>query len=484
MPGVGSHDKYFVYNQDVGTALRAAAERIFYVKGPNGYYPPPQPTASFREELRRVYQHFVKFATPVGMITFEEYIASVVPKKRKTYTNAMNSLRVRPLTRDDAVVTMFVKNEKYNFTTKEDPTPRCISTRDPRFHIMLGRHLKPVEHNIYHLVDDLYGTRTITKGMNALDKGELIYRKWKMFDDPVAIPMDAKRFDQHFSEEAFKFCHSIYMLMVPAHEKAHLNRLLQFQLNNIVKCVCKDGMFTYEAGAKKMSGDVDTALGNCLIMASMIYCWLVHALGTTGKFQVMDDGDDSVIIVERADYKRATLGLEEWFLSLGFEMDVEAPVDVLEHIDYCQSRPVLVTMDSGETVCLMVRHHDVVTKDLTSLKHIKDPRDARDWYKAVSDCGVSANPGVPVLQEFYQMFDVATRHQRGRGNIDIEDMGIARMSAGMTLKSSVHWQSRVSYAIAFGIPPNKQRAMENRFRRHHVDLSGTMRQQPTGADWW
>ena len=113
---------------------------------------------------------------------------------------AVESLKVSPIEEKDSYLNAFVKCEKINRTAKLDPAPRIIQPRKPRFNVCLGRYIKPIEHAIYRAIDKVFGSPTVVKGMNATERGLLLARKWARFSDPVAIGIDAKRFDQHVSE--------------------------------------------------------------------------------------------------------------------------------------------------------------------------------------------------------------------------------------------------------------------------------------------
>jgi len=105
---------------------------------------------------------------------------------------------------------VFVKYEKTDRTTKEDPVPRVISPRDPKYNIQLGRYLKPIEERIFKALGKMFGHPTVMKGMDTDRTASVLHEKWDHFNNPVAIGLDASRFDQHVSLEALKFEHSVY----------------------------------------------------------------------------------------------------------------------------------------------------------------------------------------------------------------------------------------------------------------------------------
>jgi hypothetical protein len=128
----------------------------------------------------------------------------------KVYRAAADSLSTIPVSKRDAVLSTFVKAEKINLTKKPDPAPRVIQPRSPRYNVAVGRYLKRLEKDIYRALKALAGDVVVMKGYNAGQSGEIIARKWARFNRPCAIGLDASRFDQHVSEAALRWEHSVY----------------------------------------------------------------------------------------------------------------------------------------------------------------------------------------------------------------------------------------------------------------------------------
>lgn len=81
----------------------------------------------------------------------------------------------------------------------------------------------------------------------------------------------------------------------------------------------------------RMSGDYDTALGNTMINWLVLRSWLNKA---KIKGQMLIDGDDSVIIIERSDYKKLDF---DHFGKMGFITKIEV-VHELHQVEFCQSK--------------------------------------------------------------------------------------------------------------------------------------------------
>jgi len=105
----------------------------------------------------------------------------------------------------------------------------------------------------------------------------------------------------------------------------------------------------YKTRGTRMSGDIDTGLGNTLLMLLMLFIFFGIEVGIAfSLIYLLCNGDDSVAIVPRI-YLTRIMALLPVFRKFGFVMKCET-VEVFEHIDFCQCRPILT--DYGH---LMVR---------------------------------------------------------------------------------------------------------------------------------
>jgi hypothetical protein len=173
---VGANSFYGVHNANIDNSVRAVMERVFFVEdGNGGFTVPPQPhPKAFACDLRR-FRRLLKYKIPSTVrLDEDQFLATYTGRKLKIYQEAVESLTVREITRKDSYVAPFVKAEKIDFTRKSDPAPRIISPRSPRYNVELGMFIKPLEHSIYYAIDEVYGTRTVMKGLNAVDRGEAI----------------------------------------------------------------------------------------------------------------------------------------------------------------------------------------------------------------------------------------------------------------------------------------------------------------------
>jgi hypothetical protein len=465
--------EFGVHNSSYDNLMRGLLERVFYVKRDGVFTSTPKPLEGvyserlgyFKELLRRR----IGRATPMRR---EDFPLLYQGRKRTIYQDAVESLALKKVCRDDAKLKTFVKAEKINFTSKGDPAPRVIQPRDPRYNVEVGRYLKPLEPKIYKAVERIFGDVTIFKGLNAQDSGRKMYNKWRRYVKPVAIGLDASRFDQHVSKAALEWEHSCYTQCFQS--PSELAGLLQWQIGNRGVGYVRDGKVKYSVEGCRMSGDMNTALGNCVIMCALVHAYCRHV--GIDKFSLANNGDDCVVIMETSDYERFSEGLQQWFLEMGFNMVVEPPVYDFERIEFCQTHPVRVEdvyiPSKGITVpqFIMCRSAPVaLAKDCMSIKHLDSRAVYEKQMTAVGECGLALTGGLPVFQAFYQGMIRAGRGRRFKrtDQVYMANSGKEMLRAGMKrVAGQVSEESRYSFWLAFGITPEEQISLESYYNSH------------------
>jgi len=437
-------------------------ERVFFVKEGGKFVRPPLPR-DFSGALAEVRALLGKHLPHIAPWTSQEFLDSCKGAKKMRYQHAHDSLCVRDLVKEDAWVEVFIKYEKTDRTTKPDPVPRVISPRSPRFNFKLGKFIKKAEPLIFKSLGKLFGDRTVIKGYNAYQSANILRAKWDHFNDPVAVGLDASRFDQHVSEDALKWEHDVYTSCFHGKSRKKLAKLLRMQLKN--KCIgyAKDGRLEYTIAGTRMSGDMNTSLGNCVLMCSMIKA---YALCKKVPLKLANNGDDCVVFMERRDLSRFSEGLFDWFYDMGFNMKIEEPVSVFEKIDFCQTHPVF---DGNRW--LMVRNpHVALSKDSVFLQPYQSPKQVFSWMKAVGVGGLRLTGGLPVFQNFYRVFDRYGRAGRStstywswytRQSLQSMDRDFGPVSA----------EARASFWDAYGVSPDEQVVLEEELDRTVVNHS-------------
>jgi len=456
--------EYSVPNPSLHNALVAVERRVFTVGKGADIIRPPLPRHMAFSALdyfsTAVADHvgYAKTHTPLELaLTYKS-------GKRSLYLKAVESLRTRPLCVDDAKVTAFLKMEKH--WMNKPIAPRLICPRSKRFNVEIGRRLKFNEKKIMHAIDDIFESPTVLSGYDSFAQGRIIARKWRKFNNPVAIGVDASRFDQHVSREALEWEHSIYNKIFNDPELAEM---LTWQCKNNISLFVEDKMLRFKVKGHRMSGDINTSMGNKLIMCGMMHKYF----GDLGvRAELCNNGDDCVIICEDSDVHKFD-DMKKWFLQYGFAMAVERPVCVLEELEFCQARPVAI---GGKY--RMVRRPDSIAKDSHSLLSMKNKEDVKSFMSATSQCGLVLNSGVPILEAYHNCL------YRGSGYKRVSEEYIKKViSFGTDEKlgtrreriiEPVTLENRMSYWRAFGVDPRTQVLVEKYFDDLNVSLQPLM----------
>jgi hypothetical protein len=448
MPAAGI---VFTHNNSIPNLLRGIGERLMLVPKGDEFVLPPKPAegvyspgSSMADYAAAVCRKMPKMDGPLER---DEFVALYDGPKRKRYEAAAASLLNRELTKEDWEINVFIKDETVCSWTKNDPAPRIISPRSPEYCMEVGRFIKPIEHLLYKAVARVWGETTIAKGLNFNQRGQLIYEKWSSFSRPVAVGLDASRFDQHVSTEALTWEHGIYQACYPHQGRSKLKWLLSKQLVNSGRAYLDGKKLEYSREGGRMSGDMNTALGNCLIMTGLVWSYLSEK-NIIGK--LINDGDDCVVFMEEEDLDLFMSGLSPWFTKRGFTMKVETPVTVLEEIEFCQCHPVW----NGEQYTMCRNVHKALYTDVAHVG--RRPEEIADIRKSIGVGGQCWAKGIPVLSAFY--------HKLAQGpgkSIVLRNSGTYWNAKGCVTGTSVCTDAaRLSFAKAFGISPEEQGAIE------------------------
>lgn len=452
--GFGPSHSLGVYNNSVDTIERAFAERYFLCKQADGFRPAFVVSPSqFRSRWFRAFKDAVMACMPrLPVLSLDEVVKSYHGPKRRVYENAVRSFVTRELDETDARLTAFVKFEKQDLTK----APRIINPRNPRYNVKLAKFLKHAEHHYFKAINKAFGARTpatVIKGYNADRSASILRAKWETFRDPVAVGLDASKFDMHVSVAALKYEHTFYKSLFP--RSRLLRRLLGWQLHNRGHAYALDGTVKFDMEGTRCSGDLNTSLGNCILMCAMIWAYAKHC---AIDVELANNGDDCVVFMESGDAERFRAGVPGYFRRCGFAMTVEDTVSEFEQLEFCQTHPVQLS-----TGWRMVRNLKAcLEKDVMCLIPIPNQKVYDRWLWAVGECGLSLCTGVPVLEAFYRMFK---RHGRPCSEKFTQEVfrNRSQLQLGKGLsKAEITATARVSFYYAFGVTPDVQLAMEKR----------------------
>lgn len=356
----------------------------------------PDPILTGYPSLRGLEAYAIEVSRLIGCLTpiaIETIPDNYSGQKKRRYLRALDSLRTYPVNKGDSRVSAFIKLEKVDGFRKENPDPRMIQARTARYNLELAKFLREYEHKFYKIKDRagllLPRTRCVAKGLNLTQRANLLHRKWQQFTDPVCINTDASRWDQHVSKELLQLEHLMYAMAF--NNDPELVWLLSLQVNN--SCVTFNGIAYWTTG-KRMSGDVNTGLGNSLLMV-LCMAWYLSEQGFS-RWDMLVDGDDCQVIVEREQFQKLD-NICQWFLSYGVELKVESTTDVFEKISFCQTRPVEYMPNRFRMVCDPDKQ---LAWGLCDSKYLRDNTQRVHYIYTVGLCYLAVHSGLPVLQSY------------------------------------------------------------------------------------
>jgi hypothetical protein len=380
----------------------------------------------------------------------DQFVASYTGHRRTRYEQARADLIVRPLQRSDAFCGIFVKCEKTNFTAKPDPAPRIISPRTARYNIEVGVYIKTLEHKLYKAIDGVYGARVVAKGCNAVERATILRDAWEDFSAPVAISMDASRFDQHVSQDALRFEHLFYTSCYDS--DAHLTTLLSWQLETRCFGRTQDGgEVRYKVHGTRMSGDMNTSCGNVVIMCAMMHGFF-DTLGIRAR--LVNDGDDCVVVVEKGDVGIVCGAAAGYFKTFGFTMRIDGLSDEFEGVDFCQCRPVF----DGDRWIMSRDPRICFVKDLMVTRPLTNRKEWEAHCTSIALCGLALAGNLPFFRSFYRRLNLRSRKPA------VLNSGMWYWSRGLEVKDLEPTdQARVSFYRAFDITPQEQQLVEQAY---------------------
>nr|WUR07255.1 RNA-dependent RNA polymerase [Cnidium virus Z] len=467
--------------------IRGLVMRVLSYKG--GPIIAPKPGSWSRLAKRTIRGLKVVGLRPTAPMSADSWLACYRGRKQTIYRKALESLSVKALGDRDFEVKAFIKKDKDKIPIGDTTSdPRIIQPRDPRVTVTFGPYIRAIEKKLYKHFASLWrsiamstATPVCFKGFNYSDRGVLMKKKWDSFIDPVAVALDASRFDLHVSVDALKFTDELYRGCFHREYWPSLDYILSRRHKTYGVASCKESVWRYSKEGGRCSGDVDTSLGNVCIMlavsvriADIMNCHI----------ELANDGDDQIFFVERSDLDALLGVIEPTFEEFGLRVKVEPPVDILERVDFCQTRPVL--SPSGYR---MVRYPTLaMTKDLSSFLPIDRVAVARNMCQAIGDCGWAAFSEMPVLGQFYDVLRKVGGNAESHWRQSGVDLGFLYHVKDLESPTSSGFacpnpEVRVSFFKAFGMSPAEQIALEDEIRGWKIEF-GPPEAVPRPSWWW
>nr|WPR18376.1 MAG: RNA-dependent RNA polymerase [Chemarfal virus 178] len=415
----------------------------------------PKPTTIAMKSLHREGRVLAMQCGRPDIMSYQAFVDSYVGKKKQRYQSALNTLRERPLQLPyEASVKAFVKPEKWSPVDKVNPAPRMVQARSPRFNVEIGVFLKPIEHELYKLTDR-FGLPLVGKGLSPTERGMYLRHKWECFRNPVCVSIDASRWDMHVSREMLEVEHAFYLRII---NNPWFARLLKCQLDNTVVTMCG---LKYKTHGRRMSGDMNTALGNCCLMI-MCVRYAMRVIGIR-KYTIFDDGDDCLLLFERDHLELLTKSIGGCFNDLGHVVKIENIATQFEKIVWCQTQPVCV---GG--VWMMIREWKrALSNAVCGIEHFQDRRALCCLAFAIGQCFLALSPGVPIHQKmgevlcrFTNVLDV--NMLSGDWLYKVEPvLRAAKKKLGSFKPVEVQGSTRDSFALAFDCDHLQQMHIES-----------------------
>jgi len=414
--------------------------------------PPPRLKSKAWRKLKLCMQAIAHEVGPCNITPIRVIVKGKASRARGRYISGYYDYRENGLQWYHSRVTAMQKLELHDVTKLASKEDRAIQYRSVAFNAALARYLWDFEQKLFHGTT-YNGLPWCAKGFDKGQRAILLLRMADKYKNPIFVLADHHRFDAHVNEELLKLGHKGYMT-------AHPNR---YTLKQLLKCQCHNvgrskGGICYFCRGKRMSGDVDTALGNTYINYGMLRTWLEEN-GIDGN--ILLDGDDSIVVMEDTEANKVS-GLAKYMLNFGMVTEVEVTDDISK-AEFCQSRVVLGTNGPAFTpnptkVLDMVRRSAM--RLTVNAKH--------EVLRSSIICEAISNPGMPMIKPLIKWVE------ENPGRSQIPSWLTYRLNSGYGISQElvnqgVKWLApttaiRTSFWKSWGITPQDQELFEDNVR--------------------
>lgn len=258
--------------------------------------------------------HLRKFIRKPGVWSREQYIANIDDEcKRRFYQRVADQLGFGRSV--SSMVCAFTKLEKYS--TSKYKAPRLIQARDPSFNLEYGRYIKPIERALKTDIHFGKGTYDVVGA-----KIERLRRRWRWYTE-----CDHSTFDAHVTVDMLKLCHRFYKQCQG--NNPYMESLARRTIHN--KGITRNGE-RYKITGTRMSGDVDTSLGNSLINYHILMA-AIRMVGLRGDAIV--NGDDSIIFTDHPIPTKQFVNVLRLF---NMESVVNNSVNNIHLVEFCRTK--------------------------------------------------------------------------------------------------------------------------------------------------
>lgn len=263
---------------------------------------------SFKRFVKRFCNKYLKSLKfdPTEQFEFEEWIENAPYAEYRKAELKMVYERGKLLKKPKTNVKAFVKYETY-------PVPkhfRGIYSRDDDYKTRVGSFMKK-------LGDRLFSTKWFIKKIPVPDRPRAILEKCDGYNKIFCT--DFSQYESTFVRELMKINHWVYLWCLEGHPmKKHFNDLFAYT-STTNKIQFKN--FDCKVDAKRMSGEMDTSLGNGLMNLLITFYNLEQAGNNIEKCDAFFEGDDGIIACQY-------LPTDTMYSDLGARIKIDVPEDI------------------------------------------------------------------------------------------------------------------------------------------------------------
>lgn len=404
--------------------------------------------------------------------TLESVVQGFHGKRRARYMKAHADILRGGVNVRHARTTMFVKLEgiKYN-KEKVNPSCRAIQFRAPSYTLLAASYMKPIEHHLYQVSGGagFPSGRFIAKNMRPDQRAASMLEKFESLPGCEVLELDASRFDAHVSKELLEIEHLFWRRCNGSPEFA---QLLNWQLVNKGSAYTKQGRIRYSVVGGRMSGDANTAAGNCVLMSCMLSAFGI-SLGA--NFDFLCDGDDSVFFYQGP--KVTDKQVIDFFRSFGMTMKIENRTTEFRNINFCQGKPVKLN-----DKWTLVRDPTKILSKTTVNPKFSLVSLRPKLLKSIAQAELSLNRGCPIIQSYLMaLLRIADRHMSKRGRKTDGFLQTHQFAEYRLLRDTLsNWkkveplpvthQARIDFSVAWGISVSEQLRSEETFASWDFNL--------------
>jgi len=381
--------------------------------------------------------------------TREQVISESPQNRRQRIRNAYASIdKYGGLPHWSYNVKAFLKKEKQDDNMSdplEGKAPRMIQHRSDEYCYELARYIKPLEKYVLYRRNGRYCTkrdRIFIKGMNSYEIADNLYHMGDKFANPVYIPLDHSKYDAHLIGMRKFF--RIWMIQCYRHDQ-HFRDMINRQAKN--RCMTANQVM-YEMEETLCSGEILTSFEGSSDNYALALEFTRYVVA-----EIRVNGDDMVICLDRSQlhlldfdfYERACMATKILV------------VDDIHDVEFCQCRVVIVN-DRPRMVRNPTR---VIARCCYTLKTYPNREGYLKLLGAVGEGELHCNSGVPILQEWAQLLK---RTADGQFSIRLYDEYMMRRCEPKDVWRPVTNEARMTFWMAFGISPTRQRELESFFQ--------------------